>query len=344
MKTLFITNLSLKRRALPLFTLLSLFAAACGGSSTATDSSTPVIDAQVREPSSASAAALEATVRLLSEDRVPRDHAHPQTLDEIANHIQAEFEGFGLTAEQQTFEVGTTTYRNVSAMVGPASATRIVVGAHYDAAGELPGADDNASGVAGLLELARILSNQSDLAIQIEFVAYSLEEPPYFSTADMGSARHAATVTLAEVQLMISLEMLGYFTDSPGSQQYPEIPGLPPGYLTEQFGDVGNYIALVGRPEEQNILTRMEDTMGASSSLGVKSLAVPSTVQGVAWSDHLNYWDQNIPALMVTDTAFYRNEQYHEAGDTWDRLDYVRMGQVVNGLRDAIVSLGADPL
>lgn len=323
--------------------LFSVALAACGGTSNAIDAGNATVDAQNLEPSKASPAALESYVRLLSEQKVPRNSTEVATLDEIAGYIKGELEGFGYTAEEQTFTVGADTYRNVSALVGPAGGKRVVVGAHYDAAGALPGADDNASGVAGLLEFARLLSNE-DLTVQVEIVAFSLEEPPHFGSSNMGSARHAATVSSDDVQLMISLEMLGYYTDEPGSQSFPEIQGIPQEYLIGKYGDTGNFIAAVARPADQAYLTRIETEMNAASDLKAVTLAVPASVTGVAWSDHYNYWDRGIPAVMITDTAMYRNTAYHTAQDTWDRLDYGRMAKVVDGLRDAVVSLGSNPI
>tara|TARA_R110002096_G_scaffold433381_2_gene652023 strand:+ start:74855 stop:75904 length:1050 start_codon:yes stop_codon:yes gene_type:complete len=313
----------------------------CGNKSTSkTDALPSTSDAQSLLPSNASATALESYVKLFAVEKTPRDHTHPQSLEEIANYIKAEFETFGLSAQLQTYEVNGKMYSNVIATVGPSSAQRIIVGAHYDAAGDLPGADDNASGTAALLELARVLSAERDLPMQVELVAFCLEEPPYFGTPNMGSGKHALSVNPQDVQLMISLEMVGYFTDAPNSQRYPEIPGVPESLLVQQYGSVGNYIAVVGRSEEQQHLTLLEGAMDAANDLDVVSLAVPNGVNHVAWSDHYQYWDRGIPAVMITDTAFYRNEAYHTSEDTWDRLDYASMAQVVDSLRDGLVNLG----
>ena len=325
--------------------LLSLvLLASCGGSSSAVDAASPVPDAPALDPASASPSALKGYVRLLSQENTPRSNTDVATLDKIAALITAELESFGYAPTEQVFQADGATYRNISALIGPSGGKRIVVGAHYDAAGALPGADDNASGVAGLLEFARLLQSVQELAVQVEIVAFSLEEPPNFGTPDMGSAKHAASVTPDDVQFMISLEMIGYYDDAPGTQTFPEIPGIPESALVAQYGNVGNFIALVGRPEDQPYLARFKTEMNASSDLKAESLAIPPGVQGVAWSDHFNYWDRAIPAFMVTDSAMFRNTAYHTAGDTWDRLDYDRMAKVVNGLRDGIVSVGQAPI
>jgi len=167
-------------------------------------------------------ARLETHVRALSESFVPRDESHPENLDRCAAYIRREFEGATARVSEQPFSVAGKTYRNVIAHFGPETKELVVVGAHYDTAGPLPGADDNASGVAGLLELARLLDN-AQLPIRVELVAYTLEEPPFFGSEQMGSAMHAKDLKRegAIVRVMLSLEMIGYFSDARDSQQYP---------------------------------------------------------------------------------------------------------------------------
>jgi Zn-dependent M28 family amino/carboxypeptidase len=215
---------------------------------------------------------------------------------------------------------------------------RIVVGAHYDTAGPHPGADDNASGVAGLLELARLLDG-ADLARPVELVGYPLEEPPYFSTSKMGSAVHARSLREqgVAVRAMLSLEMIGYFTDEPNSQALP-LSLLRPFYPSE-----GNFIAVVGRWGwgQRRLVRTVRDGMQDATPLPVHSINAPRLVPGVAFSDHRNYWQAGYDAVMITDTAFYRNPHYHAPSDTPETLDYGRMAQVVDGVRGAIATLGA---
>jgi Zn-dependent M28 family amino/carboxypeptidase len=203
----------------------------------------------------------------------------------------------------------------------------IVIGAHYDSCGDTPGADDNASGVAGLLELARVLAEQPPKQ-PVELVAYTLEEPPFFRTENMGSYRHAQSLAALnrEVKLMLSLEMIGYFRDAPGSQRYPV------GVLQLLYPDEGNFVALVGAFRDFGDMRRVKGLFKGASTLPATSINAPARVQGVDFSDHASYWQFKIPALMVTDTAFLRNAHYHGAGDTADTLDYVRMAQVVRGV------------
>ena len=161
---------------------------------------------------------LEEHVKVLSEDLVPRDQSHPENLDRVADYIKGQFSHTHGLVSEQPFQVRGRTYRNVIVTFGPPTEDRLVVGAHYDAAGPFPGADDNASGVAGLIELAYMLDG-AGIPVGSQLVAFSLEEPPYFRTEMMGSAIHALSLKRngVEVRAMICLEMIGYFSDEPNS-------------------------------------------------------------------------------------------------------------------------------
>jgi Zn-dependent M28 family amino/carboxypeptidase len=280
-------------------------------------------------------ARLEAHVRALAETFVPRDEAHPENLDRAAAYIRRELQEAGGRVEDQPFEVGGTTYRNVIARFGPETRERIVVGAHYDAAGPYPGADDNASGVAGLIELARLRGKKTP-RIQVELVAYTLEEPPHFATSTMGSAYHAAALKRQGIPLraMIALEMIGYFTDEPDSQRFP-LPGMKRLYPTR-----GNFITVAGKLGQGALVRRIKRAMRSASPLGVEAISAPPSLPGVSLSDHRNYWEAGYPAVMITDTAFYRNDNYHTESDTPDTLDYKRMAMVVQGVHAAVAALG----
>jgi Zn-dependent M28 family amino/carboxypeptidase len=280
---------------------------------------------------------LEAHVRALAGEFVPRDWRHRANLAHAAEYVFNEWKSYGLSPRYQAFRAGGQEYKNVIVELGPASPARVVVGAHYDAFGEYPAADDNASGVAGMLELTRILA-KSALPGRVELVAYCLEEPPHFTTAEMGSAVHAASLKQAGVQLkgMLSLEMIGYFSDEKNSQSFP-LTALKLLYPNE-----GNFIALAADMEHVAFTNRIKKAMRAATPLGVHSINAPRSVPGIDFSDHRNYWNEGYPALMVTDTAFYRNEAYHTANDTPERLDYLRMGQVVAGVARAVIDLSID--
>jgi Zn-dependent M28 family amino/carboxypeptidase len=273
------------------------------------------------------AAALERHVRMLSATFHPRSHEHTANLDAAANYVLAEFKAAGAGTDVQIFDVAGRPYRNVIARFGPATGPLLVIGAHYDSCCDTPGADDNASGVAGLLELARALA-ATPPAHAVELVAYTLEEPPYFRTDDMGSFRHAQALSQQgrEVRLMLSLEMIGFFRDTPDSQRYPV------GALKLLYPNEGNFIALVGGYKDFGAMRRVKGLFKGASTLPATSINAPSLVQGVDFSDHGSYWRFEMPAIMVTDTAFLRNPNYHGAGDTADTLDYARMAQVVRGV------------
>jgi Zn-dependent M28 family amino/carboxypeptidase len=280
-------------------------------------------------------ARLEAHVRLLSETFAPRDYNHPENLDRVAAYLRKEFErANAAVVSEQPFESRGQTYRNVIASFGPRTNELIVVGAHYDTAGALPGADDNASGVAGLIELA-YLFGRTPPAVRVELVAFALEEPPYFRSPLMGSAVHAASLKSQgfAVRAMLSLEMIGYFSDQPDSQQYP-LSVLKAFYPTQ-----GNFIAVVGKIDQGRVVRRVKGAMMEASPLPVYSINAPRSIPGVDFSDHLNYWNEGYDALMITDTAFYRNPHYHTSTDTPDILDYRRMAIVVQGVYAAVLSL-----
>ncbi len=279
-------------------------------------------------------ARLETHVRTLSLELGPRNESNPQKLDLVADYIKYEFIQTNAVVSQQTYQVNGNTYRNVIAEFGPDSEERIVVGAHYDTAGPLPGADDNASGVAGLIELAHLLARQQP-PLRVELVAFTLEEPPYFRTPNMGSSVHAKSLRTQNkrVRAMLCLEMIGYFSDEPNSQHFPAAA------LSAFYPSTGNYIGVVGRLSDWSLVRHIKATMRNASHLPVYSINAPSFVSGVDFSDHVNYWDAGYSALMITDTAFYRNRHYHTAQDTPEKLDYKRMAMVVEGVYAAVVEL-----
>jgi len=276
---------------------------------------------------------LEAHVRFLATECRPRDWSSPAGLAKAGAYIAEALQESGGRTWQQTFEIRGRAFTNHGATFGPATGPRLIIGAHYDACGDKPAADDNASGVAGILELARRLGSNPP-SCRVDLVAYTLEEPPFFRTQDMGSARHAASLVAerAEVRAMISLEMIGRFEDAPNTQHIP----FP---LSPFYPDRGNFIAIVGRFSDIGLTRKVKAAMRAASTLPVRSLSGPRWVPGVDFSDHHPYWDRGFPAVMVTDTAFNRNQDYHTEGDTPEKLDYVRMARVIQGVDGAIREL-----
>lgn len=270
---------------------------------------------------------LKAHVRSLTKTFFPRSSENPENLDRAANYIRKEFKKAGGRVVDQPFEIDSVTYRNVIAHFGPETGDRIIIGAHYDTCEELPGADDNAGAVAGLIELAHLLKN-TRLNTHVELVAFTLEEPPYFRTPQMGSAVHAASLKKqgARVRLMIALEMIGYFSEAEGSQIYPS-PVLELFYPSK-----GNFIAVVGNFDQIRAVRQIKKTMRSASSLPVHSINTPAIFAEIDFSDHRNYWEAGYDAVMITDTAFYRNPNYHTEEDTADTLDYGKIALVVQGV------------
>lgn len=263
-----------------------------------------------------------------------RHFANIKGLNQCAQYIYNAFTATQGRAAYQTFVANESSYHNVICRMGPENGPRIVVGAHYDTAGMQPGADDNASAVAGLLELVRILApHQDQLAYGLEAVAYCLEEPPFFYTQHMGSRHHAKALhsQKVEVKEMICLEMIGYFSDAPNSQKFP----LP--FMRWFYPTTGNFIAVVSNMKNWSLVQQVKKDMQAGSALDVQSLNAPTFIFGVHLSDHSSYWKYGFPAVMITDTAFNRNPNYHQRSDTIDTLDFDRMAQVVKAVAHHIL-------
>ena len=286
------------------------------------------------EPGAVDAERLKTHVRALSERFHPRDHTHPENLDRAAEYIAEQLKQAGGQVELQPYRVQGTEYRNVIARFGPETPERIVIGAHYDTAGPLPGADDNGSGVAGLLELATLLG-QKPPPLRVELVGFTLEEPPYFRTGHMGSRVHAKALRQAGVKVrgMLSLETIGFFTDAPDSQKYPVAQ------LRLRYPSTGHFIAVVGQMGDGELVREIATAMRAARPLAVEFLSAPASIEGIDFSDHASYQAEGYPAVMITDTAFFRNPRYHEPTDTWDTLDYGRMSLVVQGVHCAVQAL-----
>ena len=257
-------------------------------------------------------------------------------MNKVAEYIAQSLKAAGAGVVEQVFEVDGTQYKNIVAEYGPPGGKIIVVGAHYDAEGDKPGADDNASGVAGLLEIGRLLG-KAQLKSKVVLVAFALEEPPFFRSDDMGSAVYAKSLadSGAEVRLMIALEMIGYFSDEQGSQNYP----MP--LLALYYPSAGNFIAIVDQVFSTQA-QRMKKSMAQATQLPVCSINAPAFIPGIDFSDHINFWRYGYPAVMVTDTAFYRNHAYHTYDDRAVHLNYEKMAQVVYGVFDYVLKLSND--
>lgn len=273
-------------------------------------------------------------VVMLSKTLYPRDYTHLENLDRCADYILNAFTGAGAEPDIQPFEVNSKTYRNIIGRFAVGKGSKIIIGAHYDAFGSSQGADDNASGVAGLIELAHLFGKYTPNQ-EIELVAYSLEEPPFFRSQRMGSAFHAKQIAESgqKISGVIVLEMIGFFSDERGSQSYPSI------LLHLFYPKRGNFIGVVGRLDQGDWIKQIKIGMKGTTDLPVYSIRAPADIPGIDFSDHRNYWPYDINALMISDTAFYRNRAYHTEHDTADRLDYEKMSKVVTAVFEAVQAL-----
>ncbi len=266
-----------------------------------------------------------------------RNYENIGSLNKAADFIKGEFLKYGYSPVEQKYRVKGIEYRNIIASYGAETAPRFIVGAHYDVAGEQPGADDNASGIAGLLALAELFKKHSpEINFRIDFVAYTLEEPPFFRTKQMGSYIHAKSLHDNKVNVlgMLGLEMIGYYSDTPASQFYP-LPLMKLFYPAK-----ADFIGVVGSFGSSKLIEHFKNTMKLTA-IDVESLKAPACLIGVDFSDHMNYWKFGYPAIMVTDTAFYRNMNYHSVSDTINTLNFDRMKEVVKGVYLALINLEA---
>jgi Zn-dependent M28 family amino/carboxypeptidase len=259
----------------------------------------------------------------------------PQALADAAAYVERVLLDLGYRAERQRFTARGEAVANVQAeLPGAAHVAQVVlVGAHYDTVRGSPGANDNGSGVAALLELARLL-RAAPLARTVRFVAFANEESPFFMTRAMGShvAARACRAAGEPVVAMLSLETIGCYLDRPRSQHYP-------GPFALAYPTVGNFIAFVGNLRSRALVQRCVATFRRTTPFPSEGAALPAYIPGVFWSDHWAFWHAGYRAAMVTDTAPFRYREYHTARDTPDRLDYERMARVVLGLAEVVRDL-----
>src|SRR5215467_8061639 len=259
-----------------------------------------------------------------------------KSLEEGAEYLEKSFSSDGYSVSSQEYTVEGKAVRNLVVEI-PGSSRRseiVVVGAHYDTVFDCPGADDNTSGTAALLELARLLK-ATHPARTVRFVAFVNEEPPYFQTAKMGSWVYAKKAHAAHDNIVaaLSLETVGMYSDVADSQHYP--PGLGALYPSR-----GNFIAFVGNVGSRGLVRDTIRSFRRNTSFPSQGSAVPEWIAGVGWSDHWSFWQEGYPAVMVTDTAVFRNPNYHQPSDRPATLDYDRMARVVHGLATVISDLG----
>jgi len=271
---------------------------------------------------------------------VGRNLNEPAVLNRTADYIIKEWTEAGFSIEEQRYVVNGVEVKNLTVSYNKRIneiQNTIVVGAHYDVFSTMPGADDNASGVAGLIELSKLVkATAPKISQRIDFVAYTLEEPPYYDTEAMGSLVHAQKMKKdgRKIDLMISFEMIGYFSDAEDSQNYP-IPYL----MDAMYSSKGNFVAFVGGFKEWAIMRKVKHHFQEYADLPILSINTTKYMEGIDWSDHRSYWAEGYPAIMVTDTSYMRNPNYHTVSDLPETLDYKRMAKVVVGTYGAIINL-----
>lgn len=275
-------------------------------------------------------------VEFLTSIRPYRNFQHLNALEEASHYIEAEFGKVGAQPFLQSWKAQGHTYSNVIASYQADNTKRLIVGAHYDVCGDQPGADDNASAVAGLLELARLTFElQPRIDYRIDFVAYCLEEPPFFATDAMGSYVHAKSLydSKADVLGMICLEMIGYYSDEPNSQPFPSPE------LAKLYPHTANFIIVVGIDQYAAFNDKVHKLMSANAAIDVQTINFPSGNGLAGLSDQRSYWRFGYPALMLNDTSFIRNPNYHQKSDTIDTLDFPKMTAVVESTYHMITNI-----
>jgi Zn-dependent M28 family amino/carboxypeptidase len=278
---------------------------------------------------------LERHVQMLATTIGERNVWTYAALNGAAGYIEQELGASGFGTSRQTYEVSKVPVSNIEAVL-PGTTTPqeiVILGAHYDTVGGCPGANDNGSGVASMLELARRFAGRRH-SRTIKFVAFVNEEPPFFQTPQMGSYVYAKAAQARgdRIVAMLSLETMGYYSTDPGSQQYP----AP---IAAMYPDVGDFIGFVSNVESEPLLLAARAAFQAATPFPVQALAGPTALPGVGWSDHWSFWEAGYPALMVTDTAPFRYPWYHTAHDTPDKIDYERFAAVVDGIEAVATAL-----
>jgi Zn-dependent M28 family amino/carboxypeptidase len=285
------------------------------------------------------ASRLATHVNVLSATIGERNVSKPESLHAVTEYIREQLLRAGYEVSEHFYSLDGQKVSNLEAILlgGEPASGAVIVGAHYDCVPGTVGADDNATGVAAILELARMLHG-STLRKTIRFVLFVNEEPPFFQTDTMGSLVYARQLKRESVAVsaMLSLEMLGYYSDAPASQKYPATLG----WLYPSRGD---FVGFVGKSDSPELVRRAVRRFRETTSFPSEGVAAPVEWPGVGWSDHCSFWQTSYPAIMITDTAIFRNPFYHTLNDTPDKLDFARMARVVEGVRRVAEALATEP-
>lgn len=281
---------------------------------------------------------LRAHVATLATDIGQRNRPHYEGLVAGRDYVQRSLAACGYDAALVGYEFDGSHFDNIEARLpGRSNAPGLVIGAHYDSAIGTPGANDNASGVAVLIELACAL-RRDVVGAPVRFVAFANEEPPYFHSRNgMGSYEYAQALERpkATVRAMISIESVGFYSDEPGSQHYPPLVSM-------LYPDRGNFLAFVSDLGSRRLARSAAEAFRQATTLPAETASLPGWITGISWSDHRSFWEIGVPAIMVTDTATFRDPNYHRPTDTADHLDYRRMAEVTRGLRRVVQALAAE--
>lgn len=273
---------------------------------------------------------LESDVREIASE--PHNYLAYDRLLQTAQYLETEFTRAGYQVNHYKYTVDDQEFDNLEVeIIGKTQPEKIIIiGAHYDSVANVPGANDNGSGAASVLALARIFAEKPQQKT-LRFVEFVNEEPPFFWTEDMGSLVYAKICKQRQDNIvgMMSLETMGYYSDVPGSQKYPAPLNL---FYPMQ----GNFIAFIGNLDSGNWVKQVIGSFRNHTQFPSEGAALPNLLPGIGWSDHWSFWQQGYPGLMVTDTAPFRYPHYHTAQDTPDKIDYGKLAQVVSGLERVI--------
>ena len=281
---------------------------------------------------------LVAHVQKLAGEIGERNEWHYAQLNASVDYIEESLSTAGYQPKRDSYDLRGRAYHNIEAEIRGAHRAIVLIGAHYDSVLGSPGANDNGSGVAAMLALARRFANKPSL-YTMRFVAFVNEEPPYFQSSAMGSFVYASRCKARgdQIRAMLSLETIGYFSNLANSQSYP-LPGLG-----RFYPKTGNFIGFVGNVRSRALLRRAIAQFRQHAKISSQGAALPAAIPGVAWSDQWSFWKQGYPGIMITDTALFRYPDYHAATDTLDKLDYDSMTRAVEGLQKVIEDLANGP-
>ncbi|TKS58422.1 MAG: aminopeptidase [Nitrospira sp.] len=257
-----------------------------------------------------------------------------------AEYIRTTLGSFDYEVRRHRYQVSGQTSENLEAEVRGTDKPEdiLLIGAHYDSVQSSPGANDNATGVAAMLALARA-SAKTRPSCTVRFVAFTNEEPPFFQSRHMGSHVYAqrSHERGEKIVLMLSLETIGYYSDEPGSQAYP----FPFSFF---YPSTANFIAFVSNMENAPLVKQLLTAFRRHAQFPSEGGALWEWIPGVAWSDHWSFWKEGYPAVMVTDTALNRYPHYHTSADTPDKVDFARLARVVSGLQRVIADVANSPM